>query len=41
MFVITVEFIVQPKHATEFQACVLEQAEDSLSNEDGCYVFDV
>lgn len=41
MYVVTVEFIVKPEHTGEFQARVLKQATDSLSNEDKCYVFDV
>ncbi len=41
MFVVVVDFEVKPETADEFRAVVLAQAENSLTNEPGCHVFDV
>ncbi len=41
MYVITVEFEVEPQHATEFCAAVVDNARRSRSSEPGCRQFDV
>lgn len=41
MFVVTVEFDVNKKHAAAFQTAVLKQADNSLSREADCLRFDV
>lgn len=41
MFVVTVEFIARPEHVEAFTRRMLQQADDSLTQETGCQVFDV
>ena len=41
MFVVTVEFIVKVEQVEDFERRVLQQARDSLNNEDECHIFDV
>jgi len=41
MYIITVEFIVKPDYSDRFAWRVIKQAEDSLSRENHCHVFDV
>ena len=41
MYVITVQFLVQPEFAEAFSAAVTEQAKNSLALERDCSVFDV
>lgn len=41
MFVVVVEFTVQPRQVEKFRARVREQAADSLRLESECHVFDV
>ena len=41
MFVVTVTFIIKPGHINEFLPLMRENADLSLSEEDGCSQFDV
>ena len=41
MFVITVDFEIKSEFVNEFRNRVLQQAKDSLNNEEKCLVFDV
>ena len=41
MYVITVQFLVRPEFADAFSAALVEQAENSLTLERDCSVFDV
>ncbi len=41
MYVILVEFTLQPRHFEAFVTRVRQQAADSLERESGCRVFDV
>ena len=41
MFIVTVEFVVEPAAASTFRTRVERQAKDSLKLEPNCYVFDV
>jgi quinol monooxygenase YgiN len=41
MYVITVEFVIEPKRSELFRVAILTQARNSLSKEPGCRQFDV
>ena len=41
MYVVIVEFTIQPGHAAAFKQRVMQQAMDSLEHEADCHVFDV
>ena len=41
MFVITVDFEIKSEFVNEFRNRVLQQAKDSLNNEEKCLIFDV
>ena len=41
MYVITVDFEIKSEFVNEFRNRVLQQAEDSLNNEEKCLIFDV
>ena len=41
MFVITVDFEIKSEYVNEFRSRVLQQAKDSLDNEEKCLNFDV
>ncbi len=41
MYVVTVEFVVWPKHVEEFHQAIQQQAHNSLALEPGCHQFDV
>ena len=41
MFVITVDFEINSEFVNKFRNRVLQQAEDSLNNEEKCLIFDV
>ena len=41
MFVITVDFEIKSEYVNEFRRRVLQQAKDSLNNEEKCLIFDV
>ena len=41
MFVITVDFEIKSEFVNEFRNRVLQQAKDSLNNEEKCLMFDV
>ncbi len=41
MYVVTVEFDIEPAHRAEFLAAVKQQAHDSLTKEVACHYFDV
>ena len=41
MFVITVDFEIKSEFVNEFRNRVLQQAKDSLNNEENCFTFDV
>ena len=41
MFVITVDFEIKSEYINEFRSRVLQQAKDSLNNEEKCLIFDV
>lgn len=41
MFVVLVDFQVKPEFAGEFRTLVLQQAKNSLTNEEACRQFDV
>ena len=41
MFVITVDFEIKSEFVNEFRSRVLQQAKDSLNNEEKCLIFDV
>lgn len=41
MYVVTVEFIVQPTPASDFRTRVRKRVADSLRNEVDCHAFDV
>ncbi|MFC3120143.1 putative quinol monooxygenase [Agaribacter flavus] len=41
MFVVTVEFEIDPSHIQDFMPAMLENAEKSKTLEDGCIYFDV
>jgi quinol monooxygenase YgiN len=41
MYVVTVDFTVQPQHIEAFRARMLENARASLTQEPGCRQFDV
>ena len=41
MFVITVDFEVKSEYVDQFKIRVLQQAKDSLNNEENCFIFDV
>jgi len=41
MFVITVDFEIKSEFVNEFRNRVLQQAKDSLKNEEKCFIFDV
>ena len=41
MYVVTVEFLIHPEHTDSFKTLVLQQAENSLSKERDCHIFDV
>lgn len=41
MFVVTVNFVVAPDHRPDFSAAMLVQADNSLTLEVDCLVFDV
>ena len=41
MFVITVDFEIKSEYVNEFRSRVLQQAKDSLNNEEKCFTFDV
>ena len=41
MFIVTVHFLVNPRHVDDFERAVVDQARNSLAREPGCKVFDV
>ena len=41
MFVITVDFEIKNEYVNQFRSRVLQQAKDSLNNEENCFTFDV
>ena len=41
MFIVTVNFLVEPAHREEFAVAMYEQANNSLDLESDCHVFDV
>ena len=41
MFVITVDFKIKKEYVSQFRSRVLQQAKDSLNNEEKCLIFDV
>ena len=41
MFVITVDFEIKNEYLDQFRSRVLQQAKDSLNNEEKCFIFDV
>ena len=41
MYIITVEYVINPGHMLTFMDAVLENAESSLHKEEGCVQFDV
>ena len=41
MYVVVVEFTLDPEHAQAFRQRVRQQAQDSLREESECHVFDV
>ena len=41
MFVITVDFEIKSEYVNKFRSRVLQQAKDSLDNEEKCLKFDV
>ena len=41
MFVITVDFKIKKEYVSQFRSRVLQQARDSLNNEEKCLIFDV
>ena len=41
MFVITVDFEIENEYLDQFRSRVLQQAKDSLNNEEKCFTFDV
>ena len=41
MFVITVDFEIKSEFVNEFRNRVLQQAKDSLNNEEKCFTFDL
>ena len=41
MFVVTVEFQIQPPHVAAFRKAVLAQAKNSLQKESDCKTFEV
>ena len=41
MFVITVDFEIENEYLDQFRSRVLQQAKDSLNNEEKCLIFDV
>jgi len=41
MFVITVDFEIKSEYVNQFRSRILQQAKDSLSNEEKCFIFDV
>ncbi|WP_442509328.1 putative quinol monooxygenase [Novipirellula sp. SH528] len=41
MFVVAVQFTIKPEFADVFRERVLQQANDSLANEDACQQFEV
>ena len=41
MFVITVHFEIKNEHVNQFKCRDLQQAKDSLNNEEKCFTFDV
>lgn len=41
MFVVTVEFTVDPACLLQFMDAILEQAENTLKNENNCHLFEV
>lgn len=41
MYVVTVEFSIEPKHGADFRDAVLAQARNSLDKEAACHRFDV
>ena len=41
MFVVTVDFEIKSEYINEFRSRVLQQAKDSLNNEEKCLIFDV
>lgn len=41
MFVVTVKFTIKAINQDRFQTLVLQQASNSLTNEDECHVFEV
>ena len=41
MFVITVDFEIKNEYVNQFRSRVLQQAKDSLNNEEKCLIFDV
>ena len=41
MFVITVKFEIKNEYVNQFKSRVMQQAKDSLNNEEKCLIFDV
>ena len=41
MYVVTVEFEIDPEHVASFRDAMLQQAANSLDREIGCHQFDV
>ncbi|RDV29137.1 antibiotic biosynthesis monooxygenase [Alteromonas aestuariivivens] len=41
MYIVTVKFLINEGQMQAFMPAMLKQAEDSLSNEEACTVFDV
>ena len=41
MFVVTVDFEIKSEYIYQFRSRVLQQAKDSLNNEEKCLIFDV
>ena len=41
MFVITVDFEIKSENVNQFRSRVLQQAKDTLNNEEKCLIFDV
>lgn len=41
MYIVTVKFHIKPEHIADFMTAMMQQAQDSLSNEPACTQFDV
>lgn len=41
MYIVQVNFVSKPDFTDQFREALLQQAENSLELEDGCYIFDV